>query len=142
MGQVEQIRSKGKFSDWNGDSKFMVKLVDFGFAREDASRMRTSICGTPNYMSPELLLKKQHHGKPADVWALGVVLFYIMAKKFPYYARSEEDLISKVHQSMPDTLSIRLEVPAAAELLDRIFLYDPSLRSTISDILASDFLNC
>ena len=99
FGQIDQYTANSLNSGLTANSNtdyFFAKVVDFGFSRAKASRSRTSICGTPNYMSPELLLKKKHYGKPADVWALGVLLYYMMTNKFPYYARSEEELIMKV----------------------------------------------
>jgi serine/threonine protein kinase len=35
------------------------------------------ICGTPNYMSPELTENKKYLGQPADIWALGVLFYFL-----------------------------------------------------------------
>ena len=45
-----------------------VKLIDFGFSRVSKPKQKLDfICGTPNYMSPELLAKKSYLGHPADI---------------------------------------------------------------------------
>jgi len=54
---------------------FDVKVGDFGLAAKmdlDGEKRRT-ICGTPNYIAPEVLDKKQGHSFEVDVWALGVI---------------------------------------------------------------------
>lgn len=52
-----------------------LKVGDFGLAAklEPAGNRRKTICGTPNYLSPEVL-NKQGHGCESDVWALGCVM--------------------------------------------------------------------
>lgn len=52
-----------------------LKVGDFGLAAklEPISNRRRTICGTPNYLSPEVL-NKQGHGWESDVWALGCVM--------------------------------------------------------------------
>ena len=54
------------------------------------------VCGTPIYMSPEVAQKKDHLGGPADVWALGVILFILMTGKMPFHGAFEEDLFRKI----------------------------------------------
>lgn len=50
-----------------------LKLIDFGFAKELKTRTYT-ICGTPEYIAPEILLNKGH-GREVDWWTLGILLF-------------------------------------------------------------------
>ena len=56
----------------------------------------TYICGTPKYMSPELASKKDYLGTPADIWALGVILFILLTGKIPFFGAFEEDLLRKI----------------------------------------------
>jgi len=57
-----------------------LKLTDFGFAKVVTNRTYT-VCGTPEYIAPEILLNKGH-GKPVDWWALGVLIFEMVHGKF------------------------------------------------------------
>ena len=50
-----------------------LKLTDFGFAKVVVNRTYT-LCGTPEYIAPEILLNKGH-GKPVDWWAMGVLIY-------------------------------------------------------------------
>ena len=54
-----------------------VKIIDFGFTIGCKERLR-SYCGTPSYMLPELVQKKEYSGPEADLWASGVVMYTIL----------------------------------------------------------------
>jgi tRNA A-37 threonylcarbamoyl transferase component Bud32 len=65
--------------------KDSLKLIDFGFAikNQDDDLLKV-FCGTPSYMSPEILQKKPYKGKPCDMWALGICVFRIIFGEFPF----------------------------------------------------------
>ncbi len=61
------------------------KIVDFGFSRKGLFLNFDDHCGTPNYMAPELLFpKKSRKAVYADIWALGIILFYLLAEEYPF----------------------------------------------------------
>jgi protein kinase X len=57
-----------------------LKLTDFGFAKYCEGRTYT-LCGTPEYLAPEILLNKGH-GKPVDWWCLGILIYEMLAGIF------------------------------------------------------------
>jgi len=59
-----------------------LKLTDFGFAKVVEGRTYT-LCGTPEYLAPEILLNKGH-GKPVDWWTLGILLYEMLAGIDPF----------------------------------------------------------
>jgi serine/threonine protein kinase len=59
-----------------------LKLTDFGFAKVVEGRTYT-LCGTPEYLAPEILLNKGH-GKPVDWWTLGVIIYEMLAGIDPF----------------------------------------------------------
>lgn len=74
------------------DADFHPKIIDFGFSRENSSRLRT-FCGTALYIAPEVMTDKQYDGKKADIWSLGVTLHVLNTGKFPWTARSDIQLL-------------------------------------------------
>ena len=67
------------------NEKMHVKLGDFGLATQvefDGERKKT-LCGTPNYIAPEMLDKKGHSFE-VDIWAIGCILFTLLVGKPPF----------------------------------------------------------
>lgn len=65
-----------------------LKLIDFGFSVEDpVNNPPTFLCGTPSYMSPEEISKKNIDFFKADVWSAGVILFRMTTGLFPFRGR-------------------------------------------------------
>ena len=64
-----------------------VKLADFGMAAilESAESERHTICGTPNYLSPEIV-QRQPYSLATDIWSLGVALYAMLVGKPPFQA--------------------------------------------------------
>jgi polo-like kinase 1 len=65
-----------------------IKVGDFGLASKlefDGERKRT-ICGTPNYIAPEILENKNGHSYEVDIWSMGVILYIMLIGKPPFEA--------------------------------------------------------
>ncbi|KAF7972729.1 hypothetical protein HWV62_41555 [Athelia sp. TMB] len=63
-----------------------IMIADFGLSRvmdDGKLSMLTEVCGTPGYMAPEIF-KKTGHGKPVDVWAMGVIVYFLLAGYTPF----------------------------------------------------------
>ncbi|GBG25064.1 cGMP-dependent protein kinase 1 [Hondaea fermentalgiana] len=59
-----------------------IKVVDFGFAKKVADKTYT-LCGTPEYLAPELVLGKGHN-KAVDNWAIGILIFEMLTGASPF----------------------------------------------------------
>lgn len=89
---VNYLHSQGiahrdlKLTNMLVDREFRVKLIDFGFA-DNTRRTLKAYCGTPSYMAPELVQKKEYVGTAVDIWALGVVLFKMLTGEYAFGCR-------------------------------------------------------
>ena len=72
-----------------------VKIVDFGFASSSKELIK-SFCGTPSYMAPEIVSRKEYRGDKADMWACGVVMYVMLTGCFPFKSQDEKGLFRKI----------------------------------------------
>lgn len=79
------------------DADGMVKLTDFGWSNyysEDNLVPRTTICGTLEYLPPEMI-DRMAHDTAADIWCLGVLLFEMLVGSTPFKARAKDQMLNK-----------------------------------------------
>jgi serine/threonine protein kinase len=98
----------------------MIKVLDFGVsksietmagARGALTRTRAML-GSPLYMAPEQMRSSRDVDARADVWALGVVLFELLTRRWPFEAETLPELCLKVVSDPPQSMSeLRPDVP-------------------------------
>uniref|UniRef100_A0A8C1S418 Serine/threonine-protein kinase PLK n=1 Tax=Cyprinus carpio TaxID=7962 RepID=A0A8C1S418_CYPCA len=115
-----------------------VKIGDFGLATKiefDGERKKT-LCGTPNYIAPEVLCKKGHSFE-VDIWSLGCILYTLLVGKPPFETSCLKETyirIKKNEYTVPRHIN-----PVAAALIRRMLHADPMLRPSVSELLADEF---
>ncbi|XP_017957276.1 serine/threonine-protein kinase unc-51 [Drosophila navojoa] len=73
-------------------SKITLKIADFGFARFlNEGVMAATLCGSPMYMAPEVIMSLQYDAK-ADLWSLGTIVYQCLTGKAPFYAQTPNEL--------------------------------------------------
>ncbi|KAM6569838.1 hypothetical protein CsatB_017823 [Cannabis sativa] len=78
------------------DADGHILLTDFGLAKEiDESSRSNSMCGTTEYMAPEILQSKGHN-KDADWWSVGILLYEMLTGKPPYTHENRKKLQEKI----------------------------------------------
>uniref|UniRef100_A0A8C1TGA7 Serine/threonine-protein kinase PLK n=1 Tax=Cyprinus carpio TaxID=7962 RepID=A0A8C1TGA7_CYPCA len=115
-----------------------LKVGDFGLAAklEPVENRRRTICGTPNYLSPEVL-NKQGHGCESDIWALGCVMYTMLLGRPPFETTNLKETyrcIREARYSMPSSLSAQ-----AKHLISSMLAKNPMDRPHLDDILRHDF---
>lgn len=117
-----------------------IKLIDFGFSCISKERLKI-FCGTPSYMSPEIVSKKEYFGGPADIWACGVLLYTLLFGTFPFKSvTTEKELFRKINRGIinlhqangPHDHNL---TPEAKDLIKQMLLVDPAERPTATMIL-------
>ncbi|VDK82488.1 unnamed protein product, partial [Cylicostephanus goldi] len=141
------------------DDYTIVKLADFGLAKDaDASTMKT-YCGTPNYMAPEMIENEKVPYNPrVDMWSLGVVLFTGISG-YPPFSDDYQDMDLKsqikkalqIHHHEKSAVNlclgrlifhnqwkyVTLETQHVIKMMLRV---DPILRVSASDALKKSWL--
>ncbi|CAH1392754.1 unnamed protein product [Nezara viridula] len=79
------------------DNEGHCKLADFGMCKEGIidGVTTTTFCGTPDYIAPEIL-QELEYGPSVDWWALGVLMYEMMAGQPPFEADNEDDLFESI----------------------------------------------
>jgi serine/threonine protein kinase len=78
------------------DKEGYIKVADFGFAKRLRNNTQTwTMCGTPEYLCPEII-KSAGHGKGADWWTIGVLIFELLAGHTPFYHPSHLTMYNKI----------------------------------------------
>ncbi|KNC46953.1 AGC/AKT protein kinase [Thecamonas trahens ATCC 50062] len=91
-----------------------IRLADFGLAKELSNLHRTStVCGTAEYMAPEVVDTSIEYGVEADWWSYGIFVFVMLFGKYPFSAKSRAELNAKV---LTKSISFPASVPVSNEV--------------------------
>jgi serine/threonine protein kinase len=110
----------------------IAKLTDFGFSVYTKDHRLKVFCGTPSYMAPEIVMRREYYGFPVDVWSLGVLLYAMLCGCFPFTANSYPNLYKKIARgqfTMPKPLS-----QSVRDLLRRMLCVNPPKRATMNQV--------
>ena len=105
-----------------------VKIADFGLSKENifGHTDAKSICGTAEYLAPEILLNKGH-GKASDWWSFGAIIYEMLCGEPPFYSKNKEKLFKNIKYNEP-----KLDFPFLSEnardILVKLLDKDPQTR--------------
>ena len=123
--------------------KMELKVGDFGLATKldfEGERKRT-VCGTPNYIAPEILDGKTGHSYEVDIWSLGVIIYTLIIGKPPFETRDVKTTYKRIKMNAYTFPENAIVSEAAKNLIAQILVLDPSKRPTLDQILTHDFFN-
>ncbi|KAL2893730.1 Serine/threonine-protein kinase SAPK2 [Bienertia sinuspersici] len=123
----------------DGSAAPRVKICDFGYSKSSVFHSQPkSAVGTPAYIAPEVLTKREYDGKIADVWSCGVTLYVMLVGAYPFEDPTDPKNFKKAlirilsaQYVIPDSVLIS---PECRHLLSRIFVANPEKRITIPEI--------
>ena len=120
------------------DKQGHVKITDFGFAKVVQDKTYT-LCGTPEYLAPEIIQSKGHN-KNVDWWALGVLVFEMLAGYPPFYDDNPLGIYQKImdgYYEFPPHVE-----PKARDLVKSFLCADRSLRLGYPRVSKWENTNC
>ncbi|CAF0724373.1 unnamed protein product [Brachionus calyciflorus] len=109
-----------------------LKIADFGWSVHAPSSRRTTICGTLDYLPPEMIDDKPHDEK-VDLWSLGVLCYELLVGKPPFETNTHDGTyqkITKVEYSCPPTMS-----PDAVDLISKLLKKNPNERLSLEGVM-------
>ncbi|KAM6147659.1 aurora kinase A [Erethizon dorsatum] len=109
-----------------------LKIADFGWSVHAPSSRRTTLCGTLDYLPPEMIEGRMHDEK-VDLWSLGVLCYEFLVGKPPFEAHTHQETykrISRVEFTFPDFVT-----DGARDFISRLLKHNPSQRPTLSEVL-------
>lgn len=117
------LKPENLLLDENGN----VKLCDFGWSIDETVTTRNTICGTLEYMAPEVLNSNDtnYYNEEIDLWSLGIILYEFLHGKFP----DEKGLSFSKEVSKP-----------AIELIQGLLKKNPDARFGMNEIFESDWV--
>ncbi|KAL8726938.1 MAG: hypothetical protein Q9181_005885, partial [Wetmoreana brouardii] len=140
------------------DHQMNVKIGDFGLAAvlvspgehegtyKKAMSRRTTLCGTPNYIAPEILDKgKGGHDLKVDIWALGCIIYAMMCCKPPFQAGSSTEIYQKakaVDYQWPNSENMQNRIPEEArDLVAALLRPNPQDRLGLDEVVSHPFFS-
>ena len=109
--------------------KSSIKLIDFGFCCCTSADIKLKVfCGTPSYMCPEIVMKKEYVGPPTDIWAAGILFYAMLCGQFPFRGTCDKDLYKKIARgqfSFPEHVSRE-----AVSFINKMLVVNPGSRLT------------
>lgn len=112
---------------------YQVKIADFGWSVHSPSNRRTTLCGTLDYLPPEMV-EGNAHSEKVDLWSLGVLCYEFLVGVPPF-----EDLrgneatykrIVKVDLRIPQWVS-----EGARDLITKLLRHDPEKRMALAQVM-------
>ncbi|KZT65380.1 kinase-like protein [Daedalea quercina L-15889] len=125
------------------DDPPMAKVADFGLAKAvDSMTMLRTMCGTPSYLAPEVVLQHNFSGYDhlVDSWSVGVIVFCMLTGSNPFPDDSDEPLTNRVKTRRADWQCLRMYCDTRASFPPLFSCRHRCLSMFLPSAAASDFI--
>lgn len=118
----------------------IVKLGDFGLATclRHSWQQAQTLCGTPNYFSPELV-RGRPYGNKSDIWALGCVLYELLARDFAFSGKSLPEIMARICNEAPAPIPAQYSQPLQ-HILGKVLAKEQGIRPNVDNVLRAHVL--
>ena len=121
-----------------GDNN-LIKLCDFGWAKELTLENRSTFCGTVEYMAPEIV-GSENYDYGVDIWSLGILLYELLFGHSPFKANNTKNVILNI-KSHELTYDDNKKISnSCKDLIQKLLNNNPQKRYKIKDILEHPFV--
>ncbi|KAH3778797.1 aurora kinase A-A-like isoform X1 [Dreissena polymorpha] len=114
-----------------------LKIADFGWSVHAPSSRRTTLCGTLDYLPPEMI-EGAYHDETVDLWSLGVLCYELLVGKPPFETESNNETyrrITKVDIRYPPYMS-----QGARDLIGSLLKHDPKTRMPLDQVMTHTWI--
>eukprot|EP01060_Flectonema_neradi_P032260 TRINITY_DN5098_c5_g1_i1.p1 TRINITY_DN5098_c5_g1~~TRINITY_DN5098_c5_g1_i1.p1 ORF type:complete len:657 (+),score=106.55 TRINITY_DN5098_c5_g1_i1:14-1984(+) len=111
-----------------------LKICDFGLCGQETTY--DSVAGSLDYQAPEILRHMRYEGKPADVWACGVILSFMLSGYLPFQEANQQMTEKKILAKPPDVTMHDDVSPGARDLIMQCLTRDPQSRISATGIIS------
>ncbi|GAA5917827.1 hypothetical protein JCM8208_000784, partial [Rhodotorula glutinis] len=121
------------------DSNMDLRVGDFGLAAlvKFPGERKKTICGTPNYIAPEILFdSKGGHSFEVDIWSIGVILYTLLIGRPPFQTKDVKNIYRKIRDNAYTFPADHALSPESLDLISWILNPTPTSRPTLAQILA------
>ena len=116
-----------------------IKIIDFGFGMYNPqNKLQNFYCGTPNYMPPEIIVKKPYNGQKADLWSLGILVYKMFCADFPFKGKNEKELYKAIEKGKFKLASYTPDY--VKKIIFGMIELNPDKRMSCANVLKSDWL--
>lgn len=121
-----------------------VRIADFGLSAklDYDDEKKYTVCGTPNYLSPELLIPGSHgHRYEVDIWAIGVCAFAMLTGKPPFETRHRSLTYEHIKNCQYQFPSDIILSPQSKNFIKTVLQIQPELRPNAYELLEHPFIS-
>lgn len=122
-------------------SDMTIRVGDFGLATQltEFEDRKKTICGTPNYIAPEVLFDRGGHSFEADMWSIGVIIYTLIIGIPPFQTSNTKKLYSKIKTCDYSFPSNRKISDDAKDLIQKMLTSNPDERPKFDEIRKHPF---